>query len=128
MNRNLLVVIAALSIAVFLFAQSDSKTHDKDKSMTKDAKASSRVITATFDKTGQHPGTAAISGPSRIVCLSATSNIPNPQPKPTCFVQAPGFSGNLDPPRGEAGASGAGTVVLNCNGQGDFLRCSVSIQ
>jgi hypothetical protein len=128
MKKKPYVVIASLSVAVFLLAQSHSAAQEKGKMATKGSKGAARVIVATLDKTGQHPGSVAISGPARIVCLSATSNAQNPQPRPTCFVQAPGYSGNLDPPKGEAGASGPGTVILNCNGQGDLLHCSASVQ
>jgi hypothetical protein len=92
----------------------------------KNATAKSQVISARTDQTGQHPGTAAISGPAKITCTSANSNTQNPQPKPSCFVQAPGFTGNLNVSQ-SAGASGAGTVILNCNGQGDVLTCSARI-
>ena len=90
-------------------------------------KAGRQVINASFDKTGQHPGTAPISGPATITCLSATSRSPTGQPKPSCFVVAPGYTGNLAPQQ-KAGASGAGTVTLNCNGQGDVLKCSAAVQ
>jgi hypothetical protein len=90
-------------------------------------KAAPQVMTATVDKTGQHPGTTAIAGPATVKCLSASSSTANGQPKPSCFVTMPGYSGNLLP-GASAGAGGAGTVTLNCNGQGDFLRCSASVQ
>ncbi len=128
MKGNLFIVIACLSIAVFVLAQSDIQAQDKGKKTMKDTKIPARIITATVGKMGQHPGTVATSGPAKIVCLKAISNLPNPQPKATCFVQAPGYSGTLDPPRGEASASGAGTIILICNGQGDFLRCSARVQ
>lgn len=98
---------------------------ENNKDGAKAAKAAT-VISARTDGTGQHPGTAAVSGATTITCTSATSDIPNPQPPPSCFIVAPGFSGNLN--RGQsAGTSGAGTVTLNCNGQGNILTCSTSL-
>jgi len=98
----------------------------QSKSEPKSTKAT-RSISATFDKTGQHPGTAPVKGPATVTCTNATSNVPRPQPPPSCFIVAPGYSGQLDKGK-SAGTSGAGTVVLNCNGQGDFLTCSASVQ
>lgn len=57
----------------------------------------SQIINAVTDQTGQHPGTAAVGGPTRVTCISAGSDISNPQPRPSCFITAPGFSGNLAP-------------------------------
>lgn len=117
-----------LSLTIFLwcviclvFAQ------DHSDSKAKAPRTSGQTISARTDKTGQHPGTAAIKGPATIKCTSATSNIPRPQPPPSCYVTAPGYSGQLN--KGQsAGASGAGTVTLICNGQGDILTCSASVQ
>src|SRR5205814_1800741 len=88
--------------------------------------ASSQTISATVDKSGQHPGTTAVRGPATVTCASATSDTPNPSPKPSCFIIAPGYSGSLDPGR-SVGTSGAGTVTLNCNGQGNRLNCSAEV-
>lgn len=84
-------------------------------------------ISARLDNTGQHPGTAAISGPARITCTNATSDIPRPDPRPSCSISAPGYNGDVQ--RGQTvGAGGAGTVTLNCNGQGNRLTCSARVQ
>jgi hypothetical protein len=114
-----------LSLLFTSLVLSQATTASKPAKQT--AAKSAQNISATVDKTGQHPGTAPISGPATITCTNASSNLPNGQPKPSCFISAPGFNGNLN--KGQrAGASGAGTVTLNCNGQGDFLSCSASIQ
>jgi len=123
MTRRLcsgLCIILWLALSVsFASAQSE-------KAPEKSAKAAT-VISARTDKTGQHPGTAPVGGPSTVTCTSATSDIPRPQPPPSCFIVAPGFSGNLN--RGQsAGTSGAGTVTLTCNGQGNILTCSATVR
>lgn len=86
-----------------------------------------QTISARSDRTGQHPGTAAVGSPATITCVSAGSDIPNPQPRPSCFIIAPGFSGDVQV-NSRIGSSGPGTVTLNCNGQGNILTCSASIQ
>ena len=94
----------------------------------KDSKrAAAQTISASSDQTGQHPGTAAIAGPARVTCVSATSDIPNPQPRPSCNITAPGFGGDVKV-GSTIGASGAGTVTLTCNGQGNRLACTARIQ
>ena len=118
MRRSILLGITTVLIVTPIFAQSDTANKQK---------AAASTISASVDKTGQHPGTAPIAGPATIKCISATSNIPRPQPTPSCLINAPGYNGNLNPGQ-SAGASGAGTVVLNCNGQGDILRCSASVR
>jgi hypothetical protein len=117
-----LLILSAASLALSQTETKSAKNGDK-----KTTAKSGQSISATFDKTGQHPGTAPITGPATVTCTNATSNIPNPQPKPSCFITAPGFTGNLDKGQ-KAGTSGAGTVTLNCNGQGDFLSCTANVQ
>jgi hypothetical protein len=90
-------------------------------------KAPAQTISASSDQTGQHPGTAAIAGPARVTCASASSDIPNPQPRASCNITAPGFSGDVKV-GSTIGASGAGTVTLTCNGQGNRLACTARIQ
>jgi hypothetical protein len=124
-----LTVAFALSFHVNAQPQQQSTTQDSPKNQDKpksEPKTKGQIISASFDKTGQHPGTAAIGGAVAIACVSADSSSPNPQPRPSCLIQAPGYSGNLNPGQ-SAGASGAGTVILNCNGQGDRLTCSARI-
>jgi hypothetical protein len=120
MKNVLFLLVAALSSSVWLQCEQGGN------SLRTGAKTTGQNITASFDSTGQHPGTAAIGGPVKITCTRAVSDIPNPQPRPSCLIQAPGYGGNLNPGQ-SAGASGAGTVVLNCNGQGNVLRCGARI-
>lgn len=111
-----------LLVAASVFGQSPTKNKK-----TGSKPSSPQTISARTDRTGQHPGTAAIRGPATITCTSASSDIPNPQPRPSCFVIAPGFTGDVQV-NSRVGSSGAGTVTLNCNGQGNILTCSASIQ
>jgi hypothetical protein len=86
-----------------------------------------QTISASNDATGQHPGLAAIAGPAKITCLTAASDIPNPQPRPSCNINTPGFFGDVAVGN-SVGASGAGTVTLTCNGQGNRLTCTARVQ
>jgi hypothetical protein len=89
----------------------------------------SHVISASFDQTGQHPGLSPIAGPATVSCLTATSDIQNPQPPPSCNILTPGYNGDVKVGQ-SVGASGAGTVTLTCsgNGQGNKLACSARVQ
>jgi hypothetical protein len=87
----------------------------------------SRVISASSDQTGQHPGLAAIVGPATVSCLNASSDIQNPQPPPSCNILAPGYTGSVTVGQ-SVGASAAGTVTLTCNGQRNKLSCSARVQ
>ena len=82
--------------------------------------AASVVINATVDNTGQHPGTAAVAGPTKLTCLSASGK------DGRCYVVGPGVN-NIIAPGAIVGTSGAGTVTLNCNGTGNFLQCSLRV-
>jgi len=88
---------------------------------SKETAVGRQVISAAVDMTGRHyPGTASVSGPSRLICLEASGA------GGSCFVVAPGYTGNLQP-GGSRGTSGPGTVALDCSGTGDFLQCSLQI-
>lgn len=93
------------------------------------SKKSIQVINATRDNAGEHPGTAATTGPARITCIRATTDMFNSQIQPSCYVVSPGYVGPLATgPDHTVGTSGPGTVRLTCNGQGNKLACSASIQ
>ena len=82
-------------------------------------------LQATSDKKGEHPAKAEIAGPAPITCINAASETPNSQPVPSCHITAPGFSGKVV--KGHTvKATGAGTVILTCNGAG-VLRCNARI-
>ena len=113
-----IMIITLLCAAICLFVLA-GWGEDK-KAETK----SVQIIKATFDSTGQHPGTAAIQGPAKVTCLSATGA------GGTCYIEAPGYSGQVspNPPNNPIGTSGAGTVTLNCNGTGNNLACSAKVE
>jgi hypothetical protein len=116
-TRHPIALLSLVAFAVF------TVTHQGNAQRTPRAKVQS--LHATSDKTGQHAATAEIAGPARITCINAASETPNTQPPPSCYITAPGFKGNLK--KGEtANATGAGTVTLTCNGQGN-LRCNARI-
>lgn len=82
-------------------------------------------LQATADTSGVHPDKFDITGPVTFTCLNAVSETPNSRPEPSCHITAPGFNKTLK--KGESGnATGAGTVTLICNGQGN-LRCSARV-
>jgi hypothetical protein len=82
-------------------------------------------LQATADTSGVHPDKFDITGPVTFTCLNAVSETPNSRPEPSCHITAPGFNKTLK--KGESGnATGAGTVTLMCNGQGN-LRCAARV-
>ena len=82
-------------------------------------------LQATADTSGVHPDKFDITGPVTFTCLNAFSETPNSRPEPSCHITAPGFNKTLK--KGESGnATGAGTVTLICNGQGN-LRCAARV-
>jgi len=78
------------------------------------------TIKATFDSTGQHPGTAAVAGPTKLTCLRASGI------NGKCYVVAPGVN-NIMAPGTTVGTGGPGTVTLNCNGTGNYLECYLQV-
>ncbi len=82
-------------------------------------------LQATADASGVYPDKFDITAPVTFTCLNAVSETPNSRPEPSCHITAPGFNKTLK--KGESGnATGAGTVTLTCNGQGN-LRCSARV-
>jgi len=81
------------------------------------AVAGSRTITSYTEANGnQHPGTAAVSGPAKVTCVSVGGT------NATCYITGPGVAKQV-PKGGQVGTSGAGTVTLICNGSG-ALTCA----
>ena len=78
------------------------------------------TIKATLDSTGQHPGTAAVGGPTKLTCLRASGI------NGKCYVVGPGVN-NIMAPNTTVGTSGPGTVTLNCNGTGNYLECYLQV-
>jgi hypothetical protein len=106
-----------------LFAAIDSTTAPEQGV----EKAPPQTISASSDQTGQHAGLVAITAPAKVTCASATSDIPNPQPIPSCNIVTPGYGGDVKV-GATIGANNAGTVTLTCNGQGNKLNCTARIQ
>jgi hypothetical protein len=90
-----------------------------------------QTISASRDQTGQHPATAAVTPQTYgtiIQCLNAKSDVPNPQPEPSCHVAGPDFSvdlkvGNVAYPKGNRSE----TVTLTCDGQGNRVQCTARV-
>ncbi len=89
------------------------------------AEAATQTITASVNNGVQANGSAAITTFSTVTCTQASGS------GATCAVKAPGtFGTNGYAPLkvGEAvGTTGAGTVVLGCNGAGN-LTCTAKIE
>jgi hypothetical protein len=114
MKAGMFLVLVALSYCV---------AADEPKTSVNTAK---QTISSTTEANGnQHPGSAALRGPSSVKCESATGSNPRQYP-PSCTIVAPGYSGTVNIGQ-TIGTSGAGTVTLTCNGQAP-LRCTASIQ
>jgi hypothetical protein len=88
-------------------------------------KPQSKTISATSDASGNHAGTADISGPATVTCVSATDDTGTVTP-PTCVIAAPGTNGVVKIGEKIVVAS-AGTVALNCQGKGT-LTCTARIE
>jgi hypothetical protein len=89
------------------------------------ARASSRTISASSDASGSHAGSAKITGPVIVTCVSATDDTGTATP-PACVVDAPGAGGAVKI-GDKVTATGAGNVVLTCQGKGT-LACTAKIE
>jgi len=89
------------------------------------ARASSRTISASSDASGSHAGSAKITGPVIVTCVSATDDTGTATP-PACVVDAPG-AGGVVKIGDKVTATGAGNVVLTCQGKGT-LACTAKIE
>jgi hypothetical protein len=89
--------------------------------------AIAQTLSATFDaKNGTHPGNTTVKRPSRVTCIEAVSDTPNPRPPPACYIQANGYAGIV---AWHASQSiNPGPVTLTCYGQGNNMRCSATVQ
>ncbi len=86
-----------------------------------------QTISASRDQTGQHPATASLPGDTHVKCLTAKSDVPNPQPEPGCHVDAPDRV-SVDLKVGSSTHfSRTGTMTLTCTGQGN-LRCTAEVK
>jgi hypothetical protein len=112
-----------LLYTLIAFTCTNALAQDSD---TNKAKVVGQVITSYTEASGnQHPGSAAVGGPSSVTCVSAVGSNPRQYP-PSCNISAPGYNGAVNIGQ-TVGTSGAGTVALTCNGQAPS-RCSARIQ
>jgi hypothetical protein len=88
-------------------------------------RASSRNISASSDASGSHPSSAKITGPVMVTCVSAIDDTGTATP-PACVVDAPGASGVVKI-GDKVAVTGAGNVVLTCQGKGT-LTCTAKIE
>src|ERR1700734_1601271 len=72
-------------------------------------------ISAIRDNKGTHIAIAPVAKSAKVTCLSAASDFPKPQVKPTCRINAPGFLGVLQV-NSTISTSDNGTVQLACAG------------
>jgi YD repeat-containing protein len=88
-----------------------------------------QTISASRDQTGQHPATAPVAGPTAVKCLTAKSDVPNPQPEPSCHIVVVGPDGfSKDLPVGvNSHFNRSGRVTLTCNGQGKRVECTARV-
>jgi hypothetical protein len=86
-------------------------------------KTVTQTLSASRDQTGQHPATAAVAGLTHVKCLTAKSDVPNPQPEAGCHVDAPDRVSVDLKVGGSTNFARTGTMTLTCTGQGK-LSCS----
>lgn len=86
-----------------------------------------QTMSASRDQTGQHPATASVAGPTHVKCLTAKSDVPNPQPDPGCHVDAPDRVSVDLKVGGSVMFARTGTMTLTCTGPGN-LRCTAEVK
>jgi hypothetical protein len=118
MKRYLIFLLALVAVSALTLAYRVEAQRPRNR-------AKVHSLQATADASGVHPDKFDITGPVTFTCLNAVSETPNSRPEPSCHITAPGFNKTLK--NGESGnATGAGTVTLICNGQGN-LRCAARV-
>ena len=116
--KRYLIILLALAVLALTLAYRVEAQRPRNR-------AKVHSLQATADTSGVHPDKFDITGPVTFTCLNAVSETPNSRPEPSCHITAPGFNKTLK--KGESGnATGAGTVTLMCNGQGN-LRCAARV-
>jgi hypothetical protein len=124
LNLRPVRLVSGLPILVFLASPMIVLPQDNGKT-------AAQTISASRDQTGQHPATAAVDGYTMVVCLTAKSDVPNPEPKPGCHIVV-----DVPPPNRidtdlTAGLGGinfqrTGTMTLTCTGPGN-LSCTAKV-
>jgi hypothetical protein len=89
-------------------------------------RTATQTISASRDQTGQHPATASVAGLVGVKCLTAKSDVPNPQPEPGCHVDAPDVSADVKV-GSKINFGRTGTMTLTCTGPGN-LRCTAEVK
>jgi hypothetical protein len=116
--KRYLIILLALAVLALTLAYRVEAQRPRNR-------AKVHSLQATADTSGVHPDKFDITGPVTFTCLNAVSETPNSRPEPSCHITAPGFNKTLK--KGQSGnATGAGTVTLICNGQGN-LRCAARV-
>ena len=87
---------------------------------TQKVTTSSSSISATYDQTGEHPGTAQVTGVATVSCADATGSQGTPV---DCLILAPGYMGEVALHK-SVQTTGGGTVQLSCSAQG---RCTAQV-
>jgi len=90
--------------------------------------ARTRTVHATQTATcNRHPAKVAVQGPASVTCVNPTQSLQKPgNPPASCYVTGPGVAQQV-PNGGNVEISGAGTVILSCQGSGS-LSCSARIE
>jgi hypothetical protein len=118
MKRYLIFLLALAAVSTLTLAYRVEAQRPRNR-------AKVHSLQATADASGVHPDKFDTTGPVTFTCLNAVSETPNSRPEPSCHITAPGFNKTLK--KGDSGnATGAGTVTLICNGQGN-LRCAARV-
>jgi hypothetical protein len=89
--------------------------------------AATQTITASTRNGGSTPGSATATSASRVTCTQASGATAGTIPR--CSLQAPGWNGVVEVGK-SIGTTGAGNVVLNCNGSypaNGGLSCTAQI-
>lgn len=89
-------------------------------SCSQHAPRSTATISASLDQNGQHPGTAAVTGPATVSCSDGAGTQGTPV---DCLILGPGYLGEVALHQ-SVSITGPGTVRLTCSGQG---RCSAVV-
>jgi hypothetical protein len=121
--KSVAAAVALLTAFSTGICQMGAQTQSKPSAQVANGKRV-RVLKAYGDKKGQaHPATAQINAGATVTCLTARS--PGPGGNTMCDVAMPG--GDHAVRVGETvGATGAGTLTLNCRGQAP-VSCSARV-
>jgi hypothetical protein len=84
-----------------------------------------RNIFASSDASGNHSGTADVTGPVTVTCVSAMDDT-GTATSPACVIDAPGTNGVVKI-GDKVAVTAAGKVVLSCQGKGT-LACTARIE